>query len=116
MAFVLWEPQTVTVTRPAPADVQDAGGGFVAGSPATVYSGLCDVLISRGVNEHRDEADPGIQTQKIRQFQFLRPIGYLAGATRFLPQDLVAWGAEVYTVQFVWEYDDFSLAEGWVMQ
>jgi hypothetical protein len=116
MAFVLWNPQSVTVTRPVPAETQDSGGGFVAGAPMTIYSGVADVLISRGVNEHRDEAEPGISTQKIRQFEFLRPISYLAGATRFLPEDLVAWSSEIYTVQFVWEYDDLSLVEGWVLQ
>jgi hypothetical protein len=116
MSMTLWEPQSVSVSRVAASDVQDPGGGFGPGTPLSVFSGVADVIICRGVNESRDESDPGISTRKIRQFEFLRPISFLGGATKFRPQDQVVWADETYTVQFVWEYDDFALVEAWVFQ
>lgn len=119
MAFQLWEPRSVIVTRPAAAETQDTGGGWVAGTPTQVFNGLADLWISNTVNAERDEANPGIATRKIRRFTFLNPVGFLNGATAFLAQDLVTvtgTDAGVYTVQFVWVYDDITVAEGWVMQ
>lgn len=120
MSFVLWNPQDVTVTRHADTEVSDGAGGFLDNAPSAIYSGQCDVVISKQINEHRDEADPGIVTQKIRKFQFLKPVSFQGIASYFKPQDRIAWDGEipgeVYVVQFVWVFDDVVVCEGWVMQ
>jgi len=120
MSLVLWNPQDVTVKRYAATEVSDGAGGFLKSSGSTIFIGVADVIISKQANEHRDEADPGIVTQKIRKFQFLQPVGFLGDASYFMAQDRVFWDGEipgeVYVVQFVWVFPDMVTCEGWVME
>jgi hypothetical protein len=120
MSLVLWNPQAVTVTRHAATETSDGAGGFVDNAPATIFTGVADVIISNRVNEVRSEAPAGIDTQKIRQFQFLNPVDFNGEVTYFKAQDRIAYDGEVpgeiYTVQFVWVFPDVITVEAWVMQ
>jgi hypothetical protein len=111
---VLWDPQTITVVRHADTQVSDGQGGWIDAAPHTVFSGLVDVFVPRGVNETRDEAAPGIVTTKIRRFIFL------ANSDGSYPdlktQDRITWLAEIYTVKFTWVFIDEMHVEGWVLE
>jgi len=117
LPFALWSPVAATITGPGSNETRDAGGGWVQGAAVQIWSGQLDLVISKQVNESRDESNPGIVTTRIRRFHLLKPVTFQAGATAFKAQDLVTVNGIVYTVQFIWdEYDDLMILEGWVLQ
>lgn len=71
------------------------------------------MFVPRHVAEHRDEADPGINTQRIRGFVFLPVAGVLPAIKA---QDQIVRGnGEIYTAMFTFDYGDNLQVEGWVM-